>query len=90
MYAINIADLTKFTEHLFVQLAVLPVLDRHNVVDAEPKNFDGMAVAIDTDSDRADAIVDILRNGLGQRPGIPKHELRIYQGKLGRKTWKRI
>jgi len=36
------------------------------------------------------AIVDILRNGVGQRPGIPKHQLRIYQGKAGRKTWKRI
>jgi hypothetical protein len=92
-HAVNIADLTKdqFRKPFGpVMLMLQPILDLEQVVHCERDRFDGMAVLVreDLDPERWAAIVEILRNGLGRMAGIPKHELRIYEGS-GR-TWKRI
>ncbi len=93
-YAVNLGDLTKseFREPFgAVMIMLQPVIDSsHTVVQCERGRFDGAAVLIadGTDPERWNAIMDILRNGLGRMQPIPKYALRIYAG--SGKTWKRI
>ena len=80
-YAVNLADITK-PEYMFpASLLITPV--KGPVVEAERRRMDGMAVRLDCDEERAQAIVAVFRMK------ADKHELRCYESKTG-KSWKRI
>lgn len=82
-YAVNIADL--MGADFAVKLLVNPVLDTNSehIFNAEPGRFDGMASRLVCSEERAEAIVEIIR----QR--VPKHKLRFYQSKTGN-SWERV
>lgn len=97
-YAFNVADLhTYVNDHeykIMVQCMIYPVLDRDPgstfFVDARRIDENGILVKEDITEERMGAIVQLVREGLGQRKGLAKHQLRIYQSKTGRGGWKRI
>lgn len=84
MYAVNIADLTKYTNSIPVMFMLAPVLDRQALIlDCEPGRFDGAALPVqEIPAERWEAIHSYIRKD------IHKNALRIYSGKG--KTWKRI
>jgi|GEM_PF-5193748 len=52
------------------------------------QTLDGMALRLaDLPDAQFKAILEILRDGKGRQPGIPKHKLRIYERNGG---WKRV
>ena len=79
-YAINISDLTGMSMASFL----LPhdVIPDRIIVDAEKGMFDGSAIMLQCDEERAKAIVDIIRMN------CEKNKLRCY--KAEHSTWKRI
>lgn len=81
MYAINIADLTKDKDGVWAPFLIGPVSGQ--AVEAE-KRFDGMALTLACDEERAQAIVEVIRLK------YKKHEMRCYQSKTGKGGWKRI
>lgn len=95
-WAINIGDLANYQRdpeyQIMVDYMLLPVLDRDCKVDCEVGRFDGMALGVKNHvtSERMKAIIKIVRNGLGERKGIHKNHLRIYQSKTGKGGWKRV
>ncbi len=92
-YAMNVADLTTLKQDypIICDFMVAPVLTRETV-EVERGRVDGVAVLVqDTiPTEQWEAIVAVLRNGLGAFPGYPRNLLRIYQSKTGRGGWKRI
>jgi hypothetical protein len=62
--------------------AVLVAPVRGEVIEADPQRFDGMAVTLACDDERAAAIVEVIRLKL------KKSELRCYTG--SGKTWRLI
>ncbi len=92
-YAMNVADLITLKQDypIICDFMVAPVLTRETV-DVEHGRVDGVGVLVqDTVSaEQWDAIVAMLRDGLGAFPGYPRNLLRIYQSKTGRGGWKRI
>jgi len=80
MYAVNVADLTKYP--IVAQFLLAPVIEPREIVQAERERFDGAAIVLQCENERAAAIVATIR--LKAR----KHELRCYVGKS--KTWKRV
>lgn len=97
-YAINIADLHEQVEReraggCFSPLALLlgPLLTGE-VVECEPGRLDGAGLRVRRElaPERWAAALSIVRRGLGQRPGIPRHRLRIYRraGRSGH--WRRL
>jgi hypothetical protein len=92
-HAINIADLTTLKQKypIICDFMVAPVLT-HDTVDVERGQVDGIGVLVQASvpDDQWQAIVTVLRQGLGQFPGYHKHLLRIYDSKTGVGGWKRI
>ena len=72
-YSVNIADLTK--DITLGQILISPVTPNRTIVNAEPKNFDGMAVLLECDEERAKAIIEVIR--IKYR----KDQLRCYRNK---------
>jgi hypothetical protein len=95
-YAVNVADMTRYSHDVGLSLLVLPVImperqepTRENIaalekLDCEPGRFDGMAVRLLCSEERAAAIVSVIRTR------IKKHSLRFYQSKTGQGGWKRV
>jgi len=82
-YAVNVADLTK--DGILAQFLVAPVIPDRQIVKAEPGKIDGGAVLLQTDEERASAIVETIRLKW------PKHALRCYRRKTdSAKTWARV
>jgi len=92
--AINLADLTHYigpdTGLLSPLKLLLQPVTTDCTVRCEGNRFDGVAILVDTNPERWDAIYEIIRNGCGNLKPIPKYKLRIYQSKTGRGGWKRI
>ncbi len=77
-YAINIADLTYPDMILGAQIMIAPVKGAQ--VDAEHERFDGMAIRLECNTERAEAIIAVLR--------IKRPLTRAYVSTTG-KGWKR-
>ena len=79
--AVNLSDLAGFLDGPNTVMMLLQPVLTQDQVDAEPEQFDGTALllALDSQTGRWEAIYDILRNGLGKKPGVPKHTLRRYE-----------
>ncbi len=92
-YAVNLGDLTTFTRPDDIlnpyMMLLQPVLTRE-IVNCEREHFDGMAVLVDATEERFEAILKIIREGLGKIKAVPKHKLRIYVSKTGKGGWKRV
>ena len=73
MYSINVADMSK--DPITSQFLIAPVIRSRQIVDNEPGRFDGGAVVLECDDERAKAIIDVIRMKYG------KNEFRCYQGK---------
>ena len=80
MYAVNIADLTKDKDNVWAPFLIGPV--KGDVIEAEKGRFDGMALTLECNEERAKAIVEVIRLK------YKKCEIRCYGGKG--KTWKRV
>jgi len=93
-YAINIADLSAQIQRrgqMCPPMLMLSDLLTRETVKCEGNRLDGDALLLDVDQERMEAILDILRNGLGRLPGIPKNLFRIYMAKNATaRTWKRV
>jgi len=82
-YAVNLGDLSEVNNRIVGTYLVGPVMG--NSVDVDPKKVDGIAVILDCDDERAQAIVDVIR--IKRK----RHELRCYVRKTPTaKTWKKI
>jgi len=81
-YAINIYDLTR--DEILAQWLIGPLVENRIVVDCEPDLIDGRAVLLECDPERAAAVVQVIRKRW------PRHLLRCYCRKKGRKKWQRI
>ena len=85
MYAMNIADLTRYNEIVRLCL-VAPVIQSRRMVEAEKGRMDGSAVVAECDDTRALAIIAILRAD-DKKSG--RYPLRAYkQG--ARNGWTRV
>lgn len=85
MYAIQLSDLLcagHETDRILLSWLVRPVMGR--AVDVEPANFDGAAVVLECDDERAAAIVAVIRTKYG------RHQVRCWQSKSGTGSWKRV
>ena len=82
IYAVNIADLTKFKDDIAIKLLIIPRLKADVLYECEGNNADGKACEIEANQETVENIKDTIRMK------IPKHELRIYVG--SGKSWKRI
>lgn len=73
--SLNIADLSSIGDPMLAML-IAPVTKGRQMVNVTPKNlFDGMALVLDCDRKRAEAIVAVIRMR------YKKNQLRIYDGK---------
>jgi hypothetical protein len=91
-YAMNICDLTTLKQEypIICDFMVAPVLAR-DTVEVERGRVDGTGVLVnDIPATQWDAIVKVLRDGLGRFPGYHKNLLRIYESKTGTGGWRRI
>jgi hypothetical protein len=86
--AINIVDYATIIENRpDVVILLKPHLTTEQV--RAEQTIDGMALRlVDLPDKQFNAILEILRNGKGKQPGIPKHKLRIYERK--KSGWKRV
>lgn len=74
-FSINIADLSTHNDPTLAML-IAPVTKGRQMINVTPKNlFDGMALVLDCDRKRAEAIVAVIRMR------YRKNQLRIYDGK---------
>ena len=71
-YAINISDATK--DPFMMGMMLGPVTRSRYVIEAE-KTIDGSAVVLECDTERAKAIVDVIRMKYA------KHEIRCYHNR---------
>lgn len=81
MYAVNLSDLTK--DSILTDFLIAPVVNKRNIINAEPKTFDGMAILIDCEHEQAQSIVDVVRKRYS------RNIFRFYHSKTG-KIWERI
>ncbi len=98
-YAVNIVDyhsLVADSPLHPIKLLLNPVLDvpydSHGLVSCEGKKWDGDAICVkpDTEQERWDAIMEIIRNGTDNLPAYHKNLFRIYKSNTGKGSWKRI
>ncbi len=94
-FAVNIADMTAHIEPgkiTFVGTLLQPVLTDEQVECEGKTKWAGVALRVrrDIPLSRWMAIVDILRNGMGNWKPKHKNSLRVYQSKTGKGSWKRI
>lgn len=95
-YAVNLADyhgLVGDSSFHPVKLLFNPVLMvEDNLVTCEGRRWDGEAIRVkqDTPQERWDAIVQIMREGVGKLPTYHRNKFRIYKSKTGKGSWKRI
>lgn len=84
-YAVNVADWTACRDDFGLRILLGNVVDadRPMLVDAEPGRVDAPAVVLDCEEERAEAIVDVIREK------YERHELRCYKSTTGR-SWRRI
>jgi hypothetical protein len=74
-FSINIVDLSTNNDPSLAML-IAPVTKGRQMVNVTPKNlFDGMALVLDCDRGRAEAIVAVIRMR------YRKNQIRIYDGK---------
>jgi len=94
VYAVNVADLSAQVQtkgQMCPPMLMLSDLLTKETIKCEGDRADGDGLLLDVEPERMEAILDILRNGLGRMPGIPKNLLRIYMAKNATaKTWKRV
>jgi hypothetical protein len=83
MYSINLADLTTLKRDypIVCDCMVMPILTQETV-DHDKKRFDEIAVIVkpEIDRERWEAIVKIMRDGMGRFPGYHKNLFRMYEG----------
>ena len=82
-YAVNLGDLIIYKDPMHpVRLLLGPVLTNERIEVAADK-VDGVALLLDdSDPERLDAILRLLRIK------VPQHKLRLYQSKSGTGGWK--
>ena len=92
-YAVSLWDMAPFEHEIFPLTMLRPVLDR-TAPTVYPEGVilgrEAVLVRQDVTQERWDAIYEIIRNGIGARPGIPKEKLGIYVSANGGKTWEGI
>jgi hypothetical protein len=72
--SINITDLSKTNDPMIAML-ISPVTKGRDIINVDPKHVDGMALLLDCDRERAEAIVQVIRMR------YKKNQIRIYDGK---------
>lgn len=82
-YAVNVADLTKYEDHLVLRMTLFPQLTK-NTATCEPGRIDGDGVLSSTPDEQAGALIKVIRMR------IKKHELRCYYSKTGKGGWERV
>ena len=84
VYAVNLADLsnTEVGRDFCLGMLLKPVLGTRPV-EAE-KRFDGHAVLLECDEERAAAIVEVARKH------YKRWQLRFYRSKTGNGGWRRV
>jgi len=94
VYAVNLADLSGIKQTrgpMCPPMLMLSDLLTDRIVKCEGNKVDGAALLLQAEPDRMTAVLDVLRNGAGRLPGIPKHQLRIYQASSpDANAWKRV
>ncbi len=85
-YAVNLADLSTFKQRgdIGVEFLVVPVIQSGLTVEINKRRVDGVAVILDCDEERAEAVVAVLRKKLA------RNVLRCYKSKTGRGGWRPI
>ena len=83
MYAVNVADMTTTDNAILAMFLIGPMCQRRTTINVEPKRIDGMAVLLECNDEKAQAMLRIVR--LKRK----KHEFRFYHSKTG-KNWKRV
>jgi len=85
MYAIQASDLLVILQKEAVLRALLkPLIADQHTVDVAPKLFDGCAVALNCDDERAAAVVGVIR--LRYR----RDQVRCYRSETGKGSWRRV
>lgn len=85
MYAVQLSDLLcagHSADHLALSILTRPVIG--HVVEVEPNKIDGIAVVLECDDERAEAIVKVIRAKYN------RNQVRCYQSKSGAGAWKRV
>jgi hypothetical protein len=85
MYAIQLSDLLctgHETERMLLSWLIRPVMGQ--AVDVEPAKFDGAAVVLECDEERAAAIVAVIR------AKYKRNQVRCWQSKSGAGSWKMV
>jgi len=95
VYAVNVADLSAQVQtrgQMCPPMLMLSDLLTKETIKCEGDRLDGDGLLLKpVNEERMETILDILRNGLGHMPGIPKNLLRIYTAKQATaKAWKRV
>ena len=72
--SINITDLSRVGDPTLAIL-LAPVTKGRDIINIDPKHIDGMALLIDCDRKRAEAIVQVIRMR------YKKNQIRMYDGK---------
>lgn len=84
MYAINISDWSTLRDDFTLKIVLLPVVPEDSeTVEAEKGRVDGLALKLDCDDERGEAIVWVVRKK------YERHELRMYHSNTGG-SWKRV
>lgn len=94
-YAVNLIDyFTAVRGSPFhpYKLLLEKVLRIHDQVECEARRVDGTSIPVrrDIPQERWNAIVELIRKGMGQCEPRSKHMFRIYESKTGKGSWKRI
>jgi hypothetical protein len=83
-YAVNVADLAGQDVDPFLKMLVSPVIASRITVACEHTRFDGIGVLLDCGSERAEAIVQLVRKK------YKRYQVRLYRSKSGLGGWKRV
>ena len=85
MFALNLADLSKYTADPGLKILLNGVASASSeTIEAEPGRIDGRAVLLNCDDERGQAIISTIRKK------YKRHELRCYSSKTGRGGWQRL
>jgi hypothetical protein len=84
MHRVNLADWMTHKDDFGLMLLLGPVVDRDDVIMCEEDRADSMAIPLNCDQERSNAIVQFIRKR------YKRHELRIYHSASGDGSWRRV
>jgi hypothetical protein len=85
VYAIHLADLLLVLRDEFALRTLLkPLVENQHLVEVTPGMFDGVALVLNCDDERAAAVVKVIR--LRYR----RDQVRCYRSTSGRGSWRQV